>query len=351
MSLHRRDFIEGAAVAGLAEFLGPRLFAELTRMTDDASAPIPRRPLGKTGETLSVLGFGGIVAMGGTQQEANNRVAEAIARGVNYFDVSPSYGKGEAEEKLGPALKPYRNKVFLACKTGKRDKESAAEELRDSLKRLQTGHFDLYQMHSVLDVDEDVERALGPGGAIEAFLEAKRQGLVRFIGFSSHSIEAALKMIASGHFDTILHPVNFVCHYHGRFDEAPLEAAKEKAMGRLALKSMARTKWPEDSTRETRPNPKCWYQPITDPAEAALAIRWTLSQGVTAAIPPGDENLFRVALNVASKDKPLSPEEESALMKLASTLEPIFPQSPNPKKKRDTGVRLGYRGQTWKDAL
>jgi len=286
--------------------------------------PIPRRALGKTGVSLSVIGFGGIVVCGAEQAEANRRVAEAVERGVNYFDVAPSYWKGEAEEKLGPALKPYRDNCFLACKTGKRDRAEAAEQLHASLKRLQTDHFDLYQMHGVKTLEE-AERILGPGGALETFQEARQKGQVRFIGFSAHSIEAALRLIESGAFDTMLYPVNFVCHYRSQFDQEPLKAAKAKGMGLLALKSMARTPWPENTTKETRSNPKCWYEPLNDPSEAALALRWTLSQGVTAAIPPGDEHLFRVALNVPSKDKPLTPQEEATLKKLAESLTPLFP--------------------------
>ncbi|MCX7017115.1 MAG: aldo/keto reductase [Candidatus Sumerlaeota bacterium] len=295
---------------------------------------MPKRPLGKTGEQLSVLGFGGIVAMGGTQREANNRVAEAIDRGVNYFDVAPSYGQGEAEEKLGPALEPYRDCVFLACKTGKRDKAGAEEELERSLRRMRTDHFDLYQMHSLTDVEGDVQKALGPGGAMETFLKAREKGQVRFLGFSAHSVEAALAAMESGLFDTILYPVNFVCHFQSDFETKPLREAERRGMGRLALKSMARTKWPEGSAKETRPYRKCWYEPLSDPAEAALALRWTLGQGVTAAIPPGDEGLYRVALNVATVDRPLEDKELKAAEKLAAGLEPIFPQAQKKKKKQ-----------------
>ena len=304
----------------------------------DSNEPVPRRELGKTGESLSVLGFGGIVVMGGTQKDADQRVAEAIERGVNYFDVAPTYGRGEAERKLGPALKSYRDKVFLACKTQKRDKEGAAAELRSSLKVMQTDHFDLYQLHAISHVERDVGRALGPGGAIEAFLEAREQGLIRHIGFSAHSAEAALKAIESGVFDTLLYPVNFVCHFNSRFDQPVLAAGRAKGMGLLALKAMARTAWPGGVRRQDRPHPKCWYQPSSDPAEAALALRWTLSQGVTAAIPPGDERLFQLALNVAAKDRPLDPAEDKTLQKLAAGLQPIFPK---PTRRKRAAKRKG----------
>src|SRR5213593_2445021 len=122
-----------------------------------------RRPLGETGEELSIIGFGGIVVMNVEPGEASRLVAEAVDRGVNYFDVAPSYGN--AEERLVPALAPHRDRVFLACKTGKRDKAEAAHELRESLRRMQTDPFDLYQLHALTTMEE-MEQALGPGGAM-----------------------------------------------------------------------------------------------------------------------------------------------------------------------------------------
>jgi aryl-alcohol dehydrogenase-like predicted oxidoreductase len=271
-----------------------------------------------------VVGLGGIVVMGGTQDEADRIVAEALDRGLNYVDVAPSYGAGEAEQKLGPALKGRRDRVFLACKTTARDRDAAAQELRTSLTRLGTDHVDLYQMHALQDVEKDVAAALGPGGAIEAFQEARTQGLVRFLGFSAHSAEAALKAIESGVFDTILYPVNYVCHYRGNSDQEVLRRAADRGLGVLALKAMARTVWAADLKPADRPYPKCWYEPVSDPAEAALALRWTLAQGVTAAVPPGDDRLFRLALNVAAKDRALAAAEEEALARQAAQLTPVF---------------------------
>jgi aryl-alcohol dehydrogenase-like predicted oxidoreductase len=322
--MKRRDFLTAGTSVGLAGLLGPRLWAQLQEDLAAPAGPVPRRALGQTGEQLSVIGLGAIALMGGSQEEADRLVAEAIDAGVNYADVAPSYGAGEAEQKLGPALKGRRDRLFLACKTTRRDRDGAAQELRTSLTRLGTDHFDLYQMHALQDVQKDVEVALGPGGAIEAFRAARTQGLVRFLGFSAHSAEAALKAIASGLFDTILYPVNFVCHHQGNFDQEVLQAAKAKGMGILALKAMARATWPAQTKAAERPYPKCWYEPISDPAEAALALRWTLGQGVTAAVPPGDARLFRVALNVAAKDKALAAAEETALQQLAAQLAPIF---------------------------
>jgi aryl-alcohol dehydrogenase-like predicted oxidoreductase len=277
-----------------------------------------RRPLGKTGQELSIVGFGGIVVMNAEPAEASRVVAEAVDRGVNYFDVAPSYGN--AEERLGPALAPYRDRVFLACKTGKRDKAEAARELRESLQRMQTDHFDLYQLHALTSIAE-MEQALGPGGAMEAFLEARDAGLIRYIGFSAHSVETALAAMDRFAFDSILFPTNFVLFYQANFGPQVVARAQEKGVGRLALKAMARTHWAEGQPRTFS---KTWYEPIADPQEAALALRFTLSQPITAAIPPGEAALFRLALDVAEQFQPLTPGEAEELRRRAESLQPIF---------------------------
>ena len=277
-----------------------------------------RRVLGKTGQELSIVGFGGIVVMNVEPAEASRLVAEAIDRGVNYFDVAPSYGN--AEERLGPALAPYRDRAFLACKTGKRTKEEAAQELRQSLARMRTDHFDLYQLHALTSMEE-MERALGPGGALEAFLEARDAGLIRHIGFSAHSVETALAAMDRFDFDSVLFPTNFVLYYQANFGPQVIERAQQKGVGRLALKAMARTPWAEGQPRTFS---KTWYQPVADPEEAALALRFTLSQPITAAIPPGEAALFRLALDVAAQFRPLTPEETAELRRRASELQPIF---------------------------
>ena len=118
-------------------------------------ASLPQREYGKTGMKLSIIGFGGIVVKDTEQKHANRIVAEAFERGVNYFDVAPTYG--DAELKLGPALEPYRKKVFLACKTTERQRGGASEELKESLKRLRTDYLNLYQLHAITDVQKDVD--------------------------------------------------------------------------------------------------------------------------------------------------------------------------------------------------
>jgi predicted aldo/keto reductase-like oxidoreductase len=272
---------------------------------------IPRRKLGRTGVELSIVGLGGIVVSKLEQTLANSIVANAVERGVNYFDVAPTYD--DAEEKLGPALEPFRDRVFLACKTIKRDKESAATLLDQSLKKLRTDHFDLYQFHCFQTVKE-IDQALGPGGAMEAVDAAKRAGKVRFIGFSAHSTEAALAAMDRYPFDSILFPFNFVLFTQYNFGPQVLAEANRRGMGVLALKAMAKSTWPASIDKSARPNPKCWYYPCEITNEAALALRWTLSKPITAAIPPGDERYFPVALDAAENFRPVTSDEEQSLM-------------------------------------
>lgn len=289
-------------------------------MSTNASK-IPCRPYGNTGVNLSIIGFGGIVVTNAEPATASRAVAEAVERGVNYFDVAPSYG--DAEIKLGPALEPYRKNVFLACKTGERTREKAEFELNRSLERMRTDHFDLYQLHGLVDVQKDVDTAFAKGGAMEVFIEAKKQGKVRFLGFSAHTVEAAFAAMDRFEFDSILFPVNFACYSRGDFGPQVLERASSKGVARLALKAMARQHWPQDDPLKAKYG-KCWYQPLSDPHEAELGLRFTLSQPITAAIPPGEEELFRLAMDAAMRFTPVTEKELEELYALSDKLNPIF---------------------------
>jgi len=280
---------------------------------------LERRSLGRTGERLSILGFGGIVVKDATAQQASSRVAEAIDHGVNYFDVAPSYGN--AQDMLGPALEPYRKGVFLACKTTERSRDGSRRELEESLRKLRTDHLDLYQLHAV-NTREDVQQIFAPSGALETFVAARKAGNVRFLGFSAHSVEAALALIGRFDFDTILFPTNFATWHAGSFGPQVLAAARAKQMGILALKAMAHRPWPQGAKRDQYP--KCWYEPLSDPADALMGLRFTLSHPVTAAVPPGDENLFKMALGLALRFTPLSEQEVTAVKERALKTPPLF---------------------------
>ena len=314
--MDRRHFIMKSSAASLLACF-PASLAGVERIAH--AGKLERRALGRTGERLSILGFGGIVVMNATTKEASDRVAEAIDHGVNYFDVAPSYGN--AEEMLGPALEAYRKGVFLACKTTERGRDGAQRELEKSLRTMRTDHFDLYQLHAV-NTREDVEKIFAPDGALEAFVAARKAGKVRLLGFSAHSVEAALALIGRFDFDTILFPTSFATWHAGNFGPQVLAAAQAKKMGILALKAMARGPWPKDAKRQQYP--KCWYEPLADPGDAMMGLRFTLSHPVTAAIPPGDETLFRTALGLALRFTPLKDAESRAIKEKALTGAPLF---------------------------
>jgi predicted aldo/keto reductase-like oxidoreductase len=309
--MDRREFITSAAALG-------------TGLAANASAgTLPKRPY-KNGIELSVIALGGIVVCKMEQKEADRRVAQAFEHGVNYFDCAPSYFDGEAELKLGAALQPYRNKVFLAEKTGKRDAQGAREELERTLERFHTDHVDLYQFHAISSM-EDVDKILAPGGAAETFLKARQEGKARHLGFSAHNAPAALRLMDSLELDSVLFPVNVNAWEYGGFGPQILAKAKQKGMARMALKSLAWGKWPASIKESDRKYPKCWYQPIDEREFARLALRFTLNQELTAAVPPGDERIFDLALQLASEPLPKLTVPELALLKTRiSALEPVF---------------------------
>jgi len=280
---------------------------------------MPYRVAGKTCRKLSVIGLGGIVVMNADPRHTEKLVAEAVEKGVNYFDVSPTYG--DAELKLGAALKPFRKDCFLACKTGKRDRAGAKQELDNSLKNLGTDYLDLYQLHGMTDVEKDVRAALSKDGAIQTFIEARKAGIVRYLGFSAHTADAALTAMNRFDFDTILYPINFCTHYRSDLDRLVLAQAKKRNMAILAIKAMALQKWHDPEKRKKYP--KCWYEPITETALAQKALSWTLAQGVTALLPPGEEALFKIALNLAPHLAKTG-THDTELEAISQKLDPVF---------------------------
>jgi predicted aldo/keto reductase-like oxidoreductase len=300
--MDRREFLCSAGALGVSE-------------------PLNRRPY-KNGIELSIIGFGGIVVCSLDAKQAARRVASAVERGVNYFDCAPSYFNGEAELKLGEALQPYRDKVFLAEKTTRRDAAGAREELERTLTRFHTDHVDLYQFHAVATM-ADVDKILAPGGAAETFVAARKEGKVRHLGFSAHHSGAAVRLMDALDLDSVLFPVNANAWKNGGFGPAILAKAKSKGMARMALKALAAGRWPTNADKSKYP--KCWYQPIDDRELARLALRFTLNQDITAAVPPGDERIFDLALELASTPLPALSEPE--LTELAARLgvtEPVF---------------------------
>lgn len=313
--MKRRKFIRNSALGTLALTI-PAIRSFGSNFSPNYA--IPKRVLGKTGEKLSIIGFGGIMLNDNPQDFANELVAKAYELGVNYYDVAPSYGN--AEERLGPALKPYRNNCFLACKTGQRDAEGAQKELENSLRLMQTDHFDLYQLHALSSV-EDVEKVFAPGGAMEVFVKAKKEGKVKHLGFSAHSVDAAMLTMNNFDFDSILFPINFACWNAGNFGPQVYAEAEKRGMGILALKAMALTRL-KDGEQKFYKN--VWYKPILDEEIMKMALKYTLTKNITAAVPPGKNTLFLKALEFMDDFGEITAAETQKLAELSQVTEPVF---------------------------
>jgi aryl-alcohol dehydrogenase-like predicted oxidoreductase len=317
--MKRRDMLASDTLSGL----DPAYLAAKERLAAGKSAwgALPKRRYGRTTQELSIIGFGGMIVKDVTPKEAVNFVAEAVDRGVNYFDVAPYYGN--AQQRLGPALKPYRQKCFLACKTLERGAAGAAKELDKSLKLLQTDRFDLYQLHALADVEE-VEQAFGPGGALETLLQAQKAGKIRYIGFSAHSEEAAHAAMDRFDFDSILFPLSFPIWLKAQFGPSVYKRAKKAGMGILALKAMAHRQWPRGKKRRWK---KAFYEPFDEIDPAALGLRFTLHLPVNSMFPPGHWELFEMALTLAQAGAlvPLNRNERKIIGEIADTCAPIFP--------------------------
>ena len=316
--MKRREFVKttvaGAATAALA-----------TSQAAEAPAKpgaMPLRPFGKDGVKLSVIGFPGLMLARVSQEEANRLVAEAFERGVNYFDVAPAYG--DAEVKMGPPLEPLRKKIFLACKTKMRDREGAKREFERSLERLRTDRFDLYQIHHLGNTKDSVDAAFAKGGAMEYILEQQKAGRIRYIGFSAHTEESALAALERFAFDSVMFPISFASWFKAGFGPKVVAAAKKRGSMVISIKGFCRERWPR--RHPLRSKYKFWYLPTHERDEADLALRWVLSLGCTAAIPPGNVDIHKLALDIAPGiTKPISEAETEKLQKLAQTLNPLFP--------------------------
>ena len=259
------------------------------------------RKLGNTGFEISAIAYGGIVSsvvlddrvMEPEGQAASDKyVAWAMDRGVNYFDVAPTYG--DAQKRLGRSLAPYRREVYLACKTMKRLRSEAQPLMEESLKLLQTDYFDVYQMHE-LSTMEDLELAFGPGGVMEMMREMKEKGIARKLGFTAHSEAVALKAIELYDFDTVLFPFNWHMNMAYGMGSTLIRKAKEKGMGVLCMKSMIDRAWKPDEDRYVSRYPKSWCRPFDtkeEPEPLLAAIRYALSLDVDTIIPPGNFDHF-----------------------------------------------------------
>ncbi len=324
--MERRLFLKGVGgVAGgmalSAGAVSEGTAAEQKSPPPAESAGLPRRRLGRTDAYLSTVGFPGLALIHYDQKECNAGIHRAFDEGVNFFDVAPAYGNGQAETKMGLGLVGLdRSRYFLACKTKKRDREESRKELEQSLRLLKTDYFDLYQMHHLVR-PEEVKQALGPGGAIETFLKAREQGKVKYLGFSAHTTKAALEALRGFAFDTVMFPINFVEYFLRDFGKEVLALAAERGAAVLAIKPMSRGAWPEGLPR-TR---KWWYRSVEEPREVNLAMRFALSlPGVVSGIPPSFLDLLDKAIVAARSYQPPTDAELDELKQIAKDCTSIF---------------------------
>ncbi|WP_411966862.1 aldo/keto reductase [Haloferax sp. YSSS75] len=262
------------------------------------------RPLGETGHDSSIMTFG-TIALNWLEQEGADQMVELVLdRGVNHFDVAPMYG--DAELKLGPKLRQHRDDIFLGCKTQERTYEGAKRKLEQSLNRLGVDHIDLYQVHG-LEYGEELDTITGDGGALEAFREAKDEGIISHIGLTSHSgpqlILDAIDRIDD--LETLMFPMNPVVV--GKDDEdhdyeAVLERADEEGIGTLGIKAFAKGPWPStDELPETDRPYANWYEPVDTSREIEERFDFAAAQGLTSVVSMGDPKLMAMVLDAATR--------------------------------------------------
>jgi len=283
---------------------------------------LPQASFGRTGHLSTRTLFGAAAFYSVTQAEAD-RTLDLLARyGVNHIDTAASYG--ESEVRLGPWLKHHRRDVFLATKTEQRTRQAAHEELSRSLDRLQTDSVDLWQLHNLADPQE-WEVALGPGGALEAFIEARQAGLVRFLGITGHGLGIAAlhrRALERFEFDAVLLPWNYTLQQNPRYAadfEALVAVCRERRVAVQIIKSLARGGWGD------RPHTHAtWYEPLTGEADIALAVRWILGRPEFFLNTAGDIGLLPKILDAASQ--PQSPVSAAQMQGLVDRvgMTPLF---------------------------
>jgi predicted aldo/keto reductase-like oxidoreductase len=250
------------------------------------------RRLGRLDHQSSVLIYGAAAVAGVTQDVADASFDEALEAGINHFDVAADYG--EAELRLGAAMHRFRDRIFLATKTGLRAREDAWRQINDSLERLRTDRVDLLQLHAVCDL-ADLDRATGPDGSLQAAIRAEEEGLIGAIGITGHGHEAPathLEGLRRHPFATVLTPLNPVlardATYLGAYEALVAEVQRQDA-GLMIIKSASMRNWP-DGAEQTYTT---WYEPFDEQDPITAAVTWVLSHDeVTGLATPSDVRLL-----------------------------------------------------------
>ena len=243
--------------------------------------------------------FGAAALSKVTQDEADQTLELLLRYGVNHIDVAASYG--EAELRIAPWLRKYPGRFFLATKTGGRTYDDAKRDIHHSLERMGVEHVDLIQLHSLADpIEWDI--ALSPKGALDACVEAREQGLVRFIGVTGHGSQIAathLRSLERFDFDTVLLPYSYITmqdpHYAAAFNRL-VAVCSERNVAVQTIKSIARRPWwGRDHTRAT------WYEPFEDQGDIDTAVHWVLARPGIFLATVGDIHLLPKVLDAASR--------------------------------------------------
>lgn len=261
--------------------------------------PIEKRPFGRTGHMSTVTLFGAAAFGTVSQADADRTLDLLLAYGVNHIDTAASYG--ESELRIGPWMARHRKEFFLATKTGQRSYAAAREEIHRSLDRLRVDSFDLIQLHALVHPDE-WESAMGPGGALEACVEAREQGLVRFIGVTGHGRTIAAmhrRSLARFDFDSVLLPYSYTLMqdevYEHDFEQL-YKSCQERNVALQTIKSITRGPWA--TTARTRAT---WYQPLEEQADIDLAVHWVIGRPGLFLNTVGDIQLLPKVLDAASR--------------------------------------------------
>lgn len=280
------------------------------------------RRFGRTGHNSTIAIFGAAAFMQISQEDADRVMEQVIEAGINHIDVAPSYG--QAELRIGPWMKRERQRFFLGCKTLERTKEGAWKELRESLARLQTDTFDLYQCHAVTTM-ADLDAITGKGGALEAFEEARREGLVRFLGITGHGANAPeiyLEALRRFDFDSVLFPLNFIQManpVYRKYAEELIATCNARDVGIMVIKAITKGPWGGRQHTATT-----WYEPFEGREEIQQAINFALSYNVTGICTPGDTRLLPLVLEACENFTPLDSEAIEQMIESGRQYDPLF---------------------------
>jgi aryl-alcohol dehydrogenase-like predicted oxidoreductase len=283
---------------------------------------IERRPFGRTGHQSTVTLFGAAALARASQDDADRALEVLLRYGVNHIDTAARYG--DSEVRIGPWMARHRRDFFLATKTGSRGAREAREDLHRSLERLKVDSVDLIQLHSLAHPD-DWDRAMGPGGALEALVEAKQQGLVRAIGVTGHGWTIAAmhrRSLARFDFDSVLLPYNYFMDQSPRYREAFEEVAaicRERNAAVQTIKGIARGAWgAADRTHAT------WYQPLERQEDIDRAVHWVLGRPAIFLNTAGDLALLPRVLDAASRFQRRPSDEAMTALHEATRMSSLF---------------------------